>query len=117
MKLLNKKPESINEVIDPPEVATPLGNIVFVRKLDGAAFERGIALPEQMRKNQAYPRGIVVATGPGRMLECGQWAPTGVKEGDKIVYNGPTGDLKLNGEELTVIDSSMVLCVLREQKG
>lgn len=112
MKLLTKDQDKAKL-----ERLEPLGNIVLVRKLAGPTHERGIALPNTVQKNAPYPRGVVVASGPGRMLECGQWAPTGVKAGDKIVYNGPEGDMKLNGEELTVIDSSMVLAVVTEEAG
>ena len=109
LKLLDKKRESAEEIVQ------PLGNIVLIKPDKGAEFERGIAMPESVRKNPKYPRGTVYATGPGRMLESGQMCPTGVKAGDVVIYNAPDIFAKINEIELLVVDSAMILAIVSEK--
>ena len=105
LKLLDKKAAASVEKI------TPLGNIVLVRPMEGAEFERGIAMPDSVRKK--YPRGTVFATGPGRVLESGALCPTGVKVGDVVIYNaGPMLPTTINSIEMYVLDSAMILATV-----
>ncbi len=111
LKLLDSKRESALEKV------TPLGNIVLIKPDEGAEFERGIAMPDTVRKNPKYPRGTVYATGPGRMLECGQMCPTGVVVGDKVIYNAPPIFAKINEIDMLVVDSAMILAIVQRDVG
>lgn len=107
LKLLDSKRESALEKI------APLGNIVLLRPIEGAEFDRGIAMPDTVRMK--YPRARVYATGPGRMLENGQMCPTGLVAGDVVIHNAPPITTKINEIELIVADSAMVMAVVTRE--
>jgi chaperonin GroES len=57
--------------------------------------------------------GRVVAVGPGRTLETGLIQPTGVKEGDLILFAEYQGmDVSLAGEPFVILRSDDVLGIL-----
>jgi chaperonin GroES len=61
-------------------------------------------------------KGEVVAVGPGRMLECGQYEPMGVKKGDQVlveVYGHNEGRLfKDNGREVMVCERGELIVAI-----
>jgi chaperonin GroES len=64
-------------------------------------------------------KGEVVAVGPGRMLECGQYEPMGVKKGDQVlveIYGHNEGRLfKDNGREVMICEKGeLIVAVERE---
>jgi len=74
----------------------------------------GIWLPDgNDRAEGGGCRGTVVATGPGRMMECGIVGPMPVDVGDEIVYSKYAGqELKIGGSEYVVIRIDDVRVVL-----
>lgn len=63
----------------------PLDNRVLIRR-DAPETQSpgGIVLPQQAQKNQQY--GIVLVTGPGKLLPDGSRAAMSVKPGDRVVF-------------------------------
>ncbi len=58
-------------------------------------------------------KGEVIAVGPGRKSEDGEYLPMEVKVGDKVLYGKYSGtELKLDGEVYLIIKESDVLAVL-----
>jgi len=58
-------------------------------------------------------QGVVIAVGNGQITESGEVRPLAVKAGDKVLfgqYKGTT--VKVDGEELLIMDESDILGVL-----
>eukprot|EP00959_Pyramimonas_sp_CCMP1952_P158612 3317751-Pyramimonas_sp.AAC.1 len=59
--------------------------------------------------------GVVVAAGPGGRSRDGTLIPLSVKEGDKVLLPEFGGtNVKMEGEEFTVLRDEDVLAVVRE---
>ncbi len=60
-------------------------------------------------------RGKVVAVGQGRLLEDGKRFPPSVKPGDTVLFSKYAGtDIKIDGEEHTIMRESELLGVLED---
>jgi chaperonin GroES len=92
----------------------PLGDKVVVKA--STAEERtagGIVLPDAAREKPQ--QGTVVAVGPGRLLESGERAPMSVQVGDVVIYSKYGGnEVKLDGEELLILDQESIYAVKSE---
>ncbi len=68
----------------------------------------GILLPDSAK--QKPQQGIVVAVGPGKMLDSGSYAPLSVKVGDLVLYGKYSGsDVEVNGVDYKILRESDVL--------
>lgn len=69
----------------------------------------GIIIPDTASKERPM-KGVVLAVGPGKMMDGGQMLPMEVKEGDKVLFTkyGPT-EVKVDGKELLVLNMSDIL--------
>lgn len=69
----------------------------------------GIIIPDTASKERPM-KGVVVAVGPGKMMESGKMLPMEVKKGDKVLFTkyGPT-EVKVDGKELLVLNMSDIL--------
>lgn len=92
-------------------VCKPLHDKVLVRLLDtDTVSEGGIVLASSAveKPNQ----GIVVAIGPGKHVK-GEFVPTVLKEGDKVLFARGIGSVvKLNDEKLTMLSEEDVMAKL-----
>ncbi len=92
----------------------PLGDKVVVKA--STADERtagGIVLPDAAREKPQ--QGTVVAVGPGRVLETGDRAPMAVQVGDTVIFSKYGGnEIKLDGEELLILDQDSIYAVRAE---
>jgi chaperonin GroES len=94
------------------ETFIPHGDAVLLRRFESAsASPGGILIPD--RSQAASPRATVVAVGPGRVLESGQRREMPVVEGDIVVFAGQFHPVKVEGEDLLVIDCDNILGVVR----
>ncbi|MCR5084914.1 MAG: co-chaperone GroES [Succinivibrionaceae bacterium] len=61
-------------------------------------------------------RGKILATGKGKLLDNGQFAPLSVKVGDTVVYNEGYGTKKekLDGEEVLILSESDIMAVVED---
>ena len=92
----------------------PLDDRVLVKQ--SQAEERtagGIVLPDTAKEKPQ--KGVVVATGPGKMLDSGQRGKMSLKKGDEIYYAKYTGtEVKIDGEEYVILRESDVLAVVEK---
>ena len=90
----------------------PLHDRVVVRRLEEETTSAGgIVLPDSATEKPS--QGEVLAVGPGKTLDNGEVKPLDVKVGDKVIfgqYGGST--VKLNGEELLILNESEIFGVL-----
>lgn len=59
-------------------------------------------------------RGVVLATGKGRILENGEVQPLDVKVGDTVIFNDGYGVKaeKMDGKEVLIMSESDVLAIV-----
>lgn len=98
-----------------PKKLEPLGDCVIFRAIDADRTPAGLLLPEKA----AEPRkkAIVVAVGPGNLLDDGTRAPMpSVTPGDHIILwaEAPTpGSVFHTGEELWITHAQYIACIVR----
>ncbi|MBI2841984.1 MAG: co-chaperone GroES [Armatimonadetes bacterium] len=70
----------------------------------------GIILPDTAKKKPQ--EGIVIAVGPGRVLEDGSRAPMNVKEGQKVVFAKYGGtEVTVDGEDYIILDEDSIYAI------
>lgn len=98
----------------------PARGKAFVRlDRDPEKTKGGILLPESVRGDKS--EGVVVAVGPGKMLENGTVVEPPVAEGDKVImpkYGGekvkPLGIEGENESTTVIVDTEDILAVWEE---
>ena len=90
----------------------PLGDKVLLKRVEAEAKTAGgIVLPDTAKEKPK--RGIVQATGDGKLLDTGERSKLQVKSGEEVIFSSYAGtEIKLNGEELLIIDESDILAVV-----
>ena len=91
----------------------PLDDRVVVRPLE--AEERtagGIVLPDSAKEKPQ--QGLIIAAGPGRLLDNGDRGGLPVSVGDRVLYGKYAGtEVKVEGEELKIMRESDILGILQ----
>jgi chaperonin GroES len=92
----------------------PLDDRILVKQCEAEAVTAGgIVLPDSAQEKQT--RGVVQATGPGRLLDSGERGAMSVKKGDEVFYSRYGGtEIKVGGEEMVILRESDVLAVLEK---
>jgi chaperonin GroES len=74
----------------------------------------GIVIPDTA---QEKPReGLILAVGPGRVLDDGTREPMDLKPGDKVLYAKYSGtEFKLDDEDVLIISHKDVLAVVESR--
>jgi chaperonin GroES len=93
----------------------PLRGKLLVKRFEADSISKGgIVLPGQAKKRPA--EGIVIAVGPGKVLETGAVEEPLCKEGYHILFQ-PTGgiDIKVDGNEYAILTEDEVLCAINTQ--
>src|SRR5437667_12252889 len=90
----------------------PLHDRVVVRRIDAQEKTKGgIIIPDTAKEKPQ--EGEVIAVGPGGRDEAGKLIPIDVKSGDRILFGKWSGtEVKLDGEELLIMQESDVMGVL-----
>ncbi len=90
----------------------PTDDRVLIKALEAEEKTTGgILLPDTAKEKPQ--QGKVVAVGPGKMLESGERAPLTVKVGMTVIYGKYAGtEVKLEGEEHTIMRESEILAIL-----
>ena len=71
----------------------------------------GIILPDAAREKPQ--RGVVIAAGPGKMLDSGERGEMDVKIGDEVFYGRYAGtEVDLDGDTFVVLRESEILAVV-----
>ncbi len=96
----------------------PLGDRVIVEPIDKEeeTFAGGaLVLPETAKEKPQ--EGLVIAVGPGRLLDNGERAPLEVKKGDRVVFAKYAGtELKLDDTKYLILGEKDILAILEEGK-
>lgn len=92
----------------------PLDDGVLVKQCDAEEVTAGgIVLPDTAKEKQQ--RGIVMAVGPGKLLDSGERGTMSVKKGDEVFYAKFAGtELKLDGEDVVILKESDILAVVEK---
>lgn len=94
---------------------TPLGEKVLVRLFTeeemGTKLPFGIIIPDTATKEKT-DRGVVVATGPGRIGDDNERIPVGVSIGDKVLFQW--GDkIEYAGTEYYLVSESNIMAIIK----
>jgi len=87
----------------------PLEDRVVIQQIEAEEkTSGGIVLPDTAKEKPQ--RGKVIAVGPGKMLDSGDRAEIGVKEGDEVLFGKYSGtDIKMDNEEIKILRESDIL--------
>lgn len=76
----------------------PLGNRVLIKRSKAEKSKGGILLPDSAQEKPK--EGVVLAVGPGKVNEHGEFETMHVKTGDCILFSSYAGtEVKDHGEE------------------
>jgi len=87
----------------------PLDDRVVVRASEAEETTAGgIVLPDAAKEKPQ--RGIVLAVGPGRLLDSGERSAISVEVGDEILFGKYGGtDIEVDGDEVKILRESDIL--------
>ncbi len=87
----------------------PLDDRVVVEPIEAEETTAGgIVLPDTAKEKPQ--RGVVVAVGPGRLLDNGERGELSVAVGDEVIYGKYGGsDIEINGDEVKILRESDIL--------
>lgn len=90
----------------------PLGAKVLVKRVEAEEKTAGgIVLPDAAKEKPK--RGVIQAVGDGKLLDSGERGKMQVAKGDEVLFSSYAGtEIKVNGEELIIMDESDILAVL-----
>lgn len=91
----------------------PLEDRVVVKALqESEVHSSGIIIPDTVSKEKPQ-KGKVISVGPGKFDMNGKRVPMEIAVGDTVLFTkyGPT-EVKVNGEELLILNQSDVMAVL-----
>jgi len=89
----------------------PLGDKVVVEVLESEEKSSGgILLPDTAQKKPQ--EGVVVAVGPGKLLDNGQRAEMSVKVKDRVIFSKYGGtEVTIDGKEYTILDEDQIYAI------
>jgi len=90
----------------------PLGDKVLIKRVEAESKTTGgIVLPDSAKEKPK--RGIVRALGDGRLLDSGERSTLQVAKGNEVLFSSYAGtEIKVNGEELLILDESDILAII-----
>ena len=91
----------------------PLGDRVLVEPIEREeTTASGIVLPETAKEKPQ--EGIILAVGPGRLLDNGELAPMQVKTKDKVLYAKYAGtELKRDDKKYLILSEKDILAIVK----
>jgi len=92
----------------------PLGDRVVVKAVErGEQTKSGIYLPDTAQEKPQ--EAVVIAVGPGKLLDNGSRTPMDLKEGDKILFSKYAGtEIKQGDEDYLILRESDILAVITD---
>jgi chaperonin GroES len=90
----------------------PLEDRILVKPVERESkTASGLYLPESSKEKPI--QGVVVAVGPGKLLDNGKRAEMGVSKGDTVVYGKYAGtEVEIKGEQHLILRESELLGVV-----
>jgi chaperonin GroES len=91
----------------------PLDNRVVIEQVEAEEKTKGgIFLPEKAKEKPQI--GVVVAVGPGNLLDDGKRGEMSVKKGDKVIYGKYMGnDVEVDGKKYVILRESDLLGIVQ----
>lgn len=93
----------------------PLGDRVVVEPIEQEeTTAAGIYLPETAKERPQ--EGLVIAVGPGRLLENGERAPMEVKPKDRVIfakYVGTEVPWKIDDKKYLILKENEILAIVK----
>ena len=92
----------------------PVGNRVLVRPTESESVTPGgIVLPDVAKERPTT--GVVLAIGPGRVLDNGDRVPVDLTEGQTVYFKTYAGsEIEYEGETFKILTEDDVLAVLND---
>ena len=92
----------------------PLGDRVVIQPTPREDMTKsGIVLPDTAKEKPQ--EGVILADGPGRILDDGKREQIDVKKGDKVLYAKYAGtEFKVEGEDLLIVSQKDILAVVED---
>ena len=92
----------------------PLGDRVVIRATAREEMTKsGIVIPDTVKEKPQ--EGIVLAVGPGRILDDGKREQIDVKKGDKVLYAKYAGtEFKVDDEDLLIVSQKDILAIVED---
>lgn len=90
----------------------PLADRVIVEPVEQEEMtSSGIYVPETAKEKPQ--EALVVAVGPGRMLDNGERAPMEVKEGDRVIFAKYAGsEIKMDDTKYLILGEKDILAIV-----
>ena len=90
----------------------PLADKVVIKRVEAESTTKGgIVLPDSAQEKPR--RGKVLSVGDGKLLDSGERSQLQVKVGDSVLFASYGGtELKVDGEELLIMDESDILAIM-----
>lgn len=90
----------------------PLGDRVIAKAVEREEQTKsGLYLPDTAQEKPQ--EAIVLAVGPGKLLDNGSRVPIDLKEGDRVLYSKYAGtEIKQGDEELLILRDTDILAVI-----
>jgi chaperonin GroES len=91
----------------------PLDNRVVIEQVEAEEKTKGgIFLPETAKEKPQI--GVVVAVGPGNLLDDGKRGEMSVKKGDKVIYGKYMGnDVEVDAKKYVILRESDLLGIVQ----
>ena len=91
----------------------PLDNRVVVEQVEAEEKTRGgIFLPDAAKEKPQI--GVVIAAGPGKLLDDGKRGAMSVAKGDKVIYGKYMGnDVEVDGKKYVILRESDLLGIVQ----
>jgi chaperonin GroES len=90
----------------------PLGDRVLIQRLEAEEkTSGGIVLPDSAKEKPK--EGIVLALGPGKLLDDGKRSTFSVATGNRVIFSSYAGtEVKWQGEEYLLMSEEDILAVV-----
>ena len=90
----------------------PLGDRVVIKPTAREEMTKsGIVLPDTVKEKPQ--EGMIIAAGPGKILDDGKRETMDVKEGDKVLYAKYAGtEFKVEEQDLLILSQKDILAVV-----
>jgi chaperonin GroES len=91
----------------------PLDNRVVVEQVEAEEKTKGgIFLPDAAKEKPQI--GVVIAAGPGKLLDDGKRGAMSVAKGDKVIYGKYMGnDVEVDGKKYVILRESDLLGIVQ----
>ena len=91
----------------------PLGDRVLIQRVEAEEkTSGGIVLPDSAKEKPK--EGIVIALGPGKLLENGERSTFTVAAGNRVIFSSYAGtEVKWQGEEYLIMSEEDILATVQ----